>query len=125
MGLSVTGVMQDNIMGIPMSGADICGFIGNTTAELCARWYTVGAFYPHSRNHNMPDANSQEPYVFADEFYKGSVTYTDIMRRAMRVKLSMIRYYYTQMAMANLNGGAFYKPLFFEFPDDINTYENQ
>jgi len=40
---SVTGVMMQNIMGIPLAGADICGFNGNTTADLCARWYTVGA----------------------------------------------------------------------------------
>ena len=52
MSYSVTGVMQQNTFGIPLAGADICGFIGNTTADLCARWYTVGAFYPFSRNHN-------------------------------------------------------------------------
>jgi alpha-glucosidase (family GH31 glycosyl hydrolase) len=52
MGFSVTGVMQHNIIGIPLAGSDICGFIGDTNAELCARWYTLGAFYPFSRNHN-------------------------------------------------------------------------
>jgi alpha-glucosidase (family GH31 glycosyl hydrolase) len=52
MGYSITGVMAHNIMGIPLAGSDICGFIGNTTPELCARWYVVGSFYPFSRNHN-------------------------------------------------------------------------
>jgi alpha-glucosidase (family GH31 glycosyl hydrolase) len=71
MGYSVTGVMMHNVIGIPLAGADICGFLGNTTPELCARWHIVGAFYPFSRNHNNLDSIPQEPYLFNTTMFYG------------------------------------------------------
>jgi alpha-glucosidase len=116
MGLSITGVMMANIFGIPLVGADICGFIGDATEDLCTKWHFVGAFYPFSRNHNG-GLKAQEPYVW-------SPTAQAHMRSAIKVKYSLIRYYYTSLFdLSTLGlGGTFYKPLFFEFPDDQNAF---
>jgi lysosomal alpha-glucosidase len=101
-----------------MSGADICGFFGNTTADLCATWYSIGAYYPFSRNHNNIDSLEQEPWSFSGYHLK-------VIRQSMINKLSLIRYYHTEMLKVNELGGTFFKPLFFEFPEDKGAYEAQ
>lgn len=64
MGYSVSGIMMMNIFGITFAGADVCGFIGDTNPELCARWHFVGAYYPFSRNHNNWGQKPQEPWAW-------------------------------------------------------------
>jgi alpha-glucosidase (family GH31 glycosyl hydrolase) len=101
-----------------MTGADICGFFGNTTNDLCAQWYSIGAFYPFSRNHNDIASNEQEPWIFQGN-------YIGVIRQAMVNKLSLIRYYHTEMLKVSLNRGSFFKPLFFTFPNDLGAYKAQ
>ena len=47
---SVTGVMNFNMFGIPMTGPDTCGFLGDTREdELCGRWVQLATFFPFAR----------------------------------------------------------------------------
>jgi alpha-glucosidase (family GH31 glycosyl hydrolase) len=64
---SIAGIFNYNIFGVPMTGADVCGFHGNSIDTLCARWHILGAFYPFSRNHNEIYKISQEPWVFRND----------------------------------------------------------
>jgi len=63
---SIPGILTMNMFGISLVGADICGFGGDTTEELCSRWMELGTLYPFARNHNSIGQRSQEPYAFTD-----------------------------------------------------------
>ena len=117
MALSISGVLQYGLEGLPMSGPDICGFIGEATEELCARWMALGAFYPFARNHNSIDSKvDQEPFRWK------SVAH--VSRKYLRLRYSLLPFYYTLMHIAHEKGWPLWRPVFFydNFKDasDIN-----
>ena len=120
-------ILQTGMYGIPYSGGDICGYNGNTTAELCTRWYQAGAFYPFARNHNSIYSNDQEP--FSEMFLEyiddsETTTYVDIIREAKFKRYALHQYYYTYLHRASTTGTPAFKPLFYNYGDDENTFTN-
>ncbi|KAM7452410.1 hypothetical protein ABFA07_000090 [Porites harrisoni] len=113
--LSIPGILNFNLFGVPLVGADICGFNGNTNKELCARWTQLGAFYPFSRNHNTISAMSQDPASFGADF-------AEMARNVLLTRYLLIPYLYTMFAQAHTLGSAVARPLFYEFPKDSTTY---
>ncbi len=45
-------VLLGGMAGISLIGADICGFQGCPSEELCARWAAAGAWQPLARAHH-------------------------------------------------------------------------
>uniref|UniRef100_A0A803YHI9 Glucosidase alpha, acid n=1 Tax=Meleagris gallopavo TaxID=9103 RepID=A0A803YHI9_MELGA len=112
---SVPEVLLFNLLGVPLVGADICGFAGDTSEELCVRWTQLGAFYPFMRNHNDHGNRPQEPYAFG-------LAAQDAMRRALRLRYSLLPHLYTLFHRAHVAGDTVARPLFLEFPKDPNTW---
>ncbi|CAH8458144.1 unnamed protein product [Schistosoma turkestanicum] len=112
---SVTQIINFNMFGIPMVGADICGFTGNTTEELCIRWSQLGAFYPFSRNHNEDEAMDQDPAFWSKEA-------TDAIKDSLKLRYHLLPYIYTLFYRSYFNGTTVARALAFEFPEDLATH---
>ena len=106
MALSIPGVLQYGLEGLPISGPDICGFIGETSEELCARWMALGSFYPFSRNHNSINSKiDQEPFRWE--------TVANVSRKYLSLRYSLLPFYYTLMQEAHIKGWPIWRPVFF------------
>ncbi|CAG9332287.1 unnamed protein product [Blepharisma stoltei] len=115
---SIQGILNFQIFGIPIVGADVCGFHNNTTPELCSRWLELGAFYTFYRNHNDIGAQSQELYALGP-------LVQEIGTNMIRLRYYLHVYMYSCIFKVALNGGSVLKPMFFEFPEYEEFYSNQ
>ncbi|CAH8831946.1 unnamed protein product [Trichobilharzia szidati] len=114
--MSVSQIINFNMFGIPMVGADICGFVGNTTEELCVRWSQLGAFYPFSRNHNEDDADDQDPAYWSEEATKA-------IKEAIKLRYHLLPYIYSLFYRSYFHGTTVARALAFEFPEDLATHK--
>ncbi|UJR37338.1 hypothetical protein I4U23_030046 [Adineta vaga] len=92
---SIPTILSFNMFGITHVGADICGFGGDTTEELCAK--------------------DQDPASFSWEAQQ-------IMKQALLMRYSLIPFWYTLHHKASMRSQTIVQPLFFEYSNDENTY---
>lgn len=106
---SIPGMLEFNLFGIPMVGADICGFAMDTTEELCRRWMQLGAFYPFSRNHNGQGFKSQDPAYFGP-----TSLLVNSSRHYLNIRYTLLPYLYTLFYHAHTRGDTVARPLVHE-----------
>ncbi|PSC70424.1 alpha-xylosidase 1 [Micractinium conductrix] len=112
---SLPGVLGPGLWGIPMAGADICGFQGDTTPELCIRWVGVGAFYPFARDHSDLHGSYQELYRWPEVAAAG--------KKVLGMRYRLLPYLYTGLRNATATGAPLMRPLWLEFPQDRRTHK--
>ncbi|SNX84476.1 probable Alpha-glucosidase precursor [Melanopsichium pennsylvanicum] len=108
MAQSIDGVLQFQIFGIHLIGADICGFNRNSDEELCNRWMMLGAFLPFMRNHNTIGAIGQEPFRWE--------SVANASRIAISKRYEILPSLYSHMGQSAASGEPAVRALWYEFP---------
>ncbi|XP_071696855.1 probable glucan 1,3-alpha-glucosidase [Rutidosis leptorrhynchoides] len=115
--VSIPMILTLGLTGITFAGADVGGFFGNPDTELLVRWYQVAAYLPFFRGHAHHDTKRREPWLFGERN-------TELMRDAIRVRYTLLPYFYTLFREANITGVPVARPLWMEFPNDEATFNN-
>ncbi|KAL1786476.1 neutral alpha-glucosidase C [Sigmodon hispidus] len=95
--------------------ADVGGFIGNPEAELLVRWYQAGAYQPFFRGHATMNTKRREPWLFGEEN-------TRLIREAIKERYTLLPYLYSLFYHVHTSSEPVMRPLWVEFPDDLETF---
>ncbi|XP_036120392.1 neutral alpha-glucosidase C isoform X1 [Molossus molossus] len=113
--ISIPMLLTLSITGISFCGADVGGFIGNPEAELLVRWYQAGAYQPFFRGHATINSKRREPWLFGKE-------HTRLIREAIRERYALLPYWYSLFYRAHMTSEPIMRPLWVEFPDELETF---
>ena len=108
---SLPMLVNMGLSGMPFVGVDIGGFAGDTHAELLARWFQAGAFYPFCRNHAISGSNAHEPWAFGPHIEA-------ICRRYLELRYRLLPYTYNLFREAALTGAPIMRPMAWHYPQD-------
>jgi len=133
-----TAGLNMGLAGIPWWTADIGGFHGGNIHdpqfhELLARWFQYGTFLPVMRLHGDRDPHDKKPLgthgggmmgTGADnEVWSYTPELYDIMTKYIRLRESLFPYIKEAMQEAHKKGTPVIKPVFYDYPEDKESWE--
>ncbi|MBD0266941.1 MAG: glycoside hydrolase family 31 protein, partial [Cyanobacteria bacterium Co-bin8] len=113
--LTVGTVVGLGLSGVPFSGPDIGGFLGNPSAELYVRWFQMATFLAFYRTHCSIGVDPRAPWTY------GEPTLSTI-RYFLQLRYRLLPYLYTLAWEAAQTGHPPVRPLFWYHSDDSQLW---
>ena len=112
-------IMGMGLSGCANMGCDIGGFAGGApVGELLLRWIQSGIFQPRFTINSANDDNTvTQPWMYEEHLPQVQAAY------ALRYRL--LPYLYSLMYEASQTGMPVMRPLFLEFPEDVECYRDK
>jgi len=116
---NIATILGMGLSGVANTGCDIGGFAGRAPeGELLLRWIQNGIFQPRFCINSANNDNSvTQPWMHED--------FNDSIRKAYKKRYEMLPYLYSLMYEAHKTAKPIMRPLFTEFQQDVNSYNDE
>ena len=111
-------INQMGLSGVPFTGPDLGGYIGDGNKDLFRRWIEVGVFAPYLRNHRGQYAAANEPWAYGEEAEAISKAYIGF-------RYELMPYLYSTFYEAAETGMPVSRSLSIDYSFDANVYSPQ
>lgn len=115
--MSTPMLLSLGLCGYSIAGDDIGGFAGSPPPDLLTRWFEVGALNPIYRDHTAKGTLDQEPWVHGPQ-------HEAIRRRYVELRYKLLPYIYTVVEESSRTGLPFMRPVFLDYPQAEDFYDN-
>lgn len=109
-------VNQMGLSGVPFTGPDVGGYIGDGNKDLFRRWIEVGVFAPYLRNHREQYAAANEPWAYGEEVEA-------IAKAYIGFRYELMPYLYSVLYEAAQTGMPVSRSLSIDSPFDAPVYD--
>jgi alpha-glucosidase len=109
-------VNQMGLSGVPFTGPDLGGYIGDGNKDLFRRWMEVGVFAPYLRNHRGQYAAANEPWAYGEEVEAISKAYIGF-------RYQLMPYLYSAFYEASQTGMPVGRSLSIDHSFDANVFK--
>ena len=108
-------INQMGLSGVPFTGPDLGGYIGDGNKDLYRRWVEVGVFAPYLRNHRGQYTAANEPWAYGEEAEAISKAYIGF-------RYQLMPYLYSTFYEAAETGMPVSRSLSIDHSFDANVY---